>query len=544
MAARTDLAEWKALEVHAHDAASAHIRDLVRDEGEERLSWTAASAAGLNLDVSKNRIDKNTLHLLIALAKACDLEGWRDRMVAGDRINTSENRAVSHMALRGGASPHGDEIQQAKAHMLKFVRDIQEGRLTSATGKPFTAVVNIGIGGSDLGPRLAADALRPDWSGGITPHFVANVDAAELARVLEEIDAETTLFIVTSKTFTTQETLRNAQTAREWLTQHLPDGAEIDKQFAAVTSNRSEALLFGVSANSIFDFWDWVGGRYSVWSSVGLALALAIGVENFETFLAGAAEMDQHFLHAPLAENVPVLLALIGVWNRNFLGLQGLAILPYDQSLSLLPSYLQQLDMESNGKQTGRDGARTAWDTGPLVFGAAGTTGQHAFYQWLHQGTDMAASEIILVLNARHEIEAHQDILLAHGIAQGEALAFGRNETATRAELANSGLNPEEITALLPHRTFAGNRPVSTIVMDRLCPRRLGALLAMYEHKVFSQGVIWNINSFDQWGVELGKSLAGHVLDAMNKGGADAGFDPSTRALVKRVVDARGRANR
>jgi len=445
--------------------------------------------------------------------------------------------------LRGGL-PGTDAAKLAadsKARFLDFATKVQAGDIRSSTSKPFRTVVNIGIGGSDLGPRLAVDALHSFGQTGIAVRFVANVDGAELTRALKGVDAETTLFIVSSKTFTTQETIENAKSARAWLVANLPKGGDPSMHFVGVTANMPAANSFGISPDHIFPIWDWVGGRFSVWSAVGLSLALAIGTSGFEEFLAGAAEIDRHFMSAPFSQNVPVLLALVGLWNRDFLDLRSHAVLPYAHALSLLPGYLQQLEMESNGKRVQRGGHRTEVPTAPAVWGGAGTTGQHAFYQWLHQGTDCASADIILPLSANEGPQHHHDILVSHAIAQAEALALGRDEAATRAELTREGLSPSEVERLLPHRIFPGNRPVSVLTFDRLTPRRLGALLTIYEHKVFTQGILWNINSFDQWGVELGKTAAGRVLDALRDGGDLSGFDPATRKLIKAAQAARAK---
>ncbi len=533
--------EWLALQDHAKNPR--HIRDLFA-ENHDRLAWGRVSGAGLTLDLTKNRMTKTTVELLLTLARARQVISWRDKMVAGEVVNLTEGRAALHMALRGGLTrpptvdgqDAGAAVAEAKARFLSFVDRVHSGDCAAATGKRFVSVVNIGIGGSDLGPRLVCDALRPHWAGNVRPYFVANVDVVELERVFEQVDPETTLFIIASKSFTTQETMRNAQTAKAWLEARLPNPEDAGRHFVAVTSNQSAAQEFGIASGAIFEFWDWVGGRTSVWSSVGLSVALALGEVGFQAFLNGAAEMDRHFQTAPPERNLPLLLALTGIWNHNFLGLASHAVLPYAQSLTLLPDYLQQLDMESNGKSVTPGGKPVGTLTAPIIWGAAGTNGQHAFYQWLHQGTEIASSDIIIPLRADDSEQSHQehhDILVAHAIAQGEALAFGRNEDVTRADLTAEGLSEGDVARLLPHRIFEGNRPVSTITLDRLTPATLGALLALYEHKVFAQGVVWGVNSFDQWGVELGKSLAGKVLGALVGEAEISGFDPSTSELIK-----------
>lgn len=536
MPLQIDLPEWKALAALAASQQGTSIRSLFDQESDraERLSF---EAAGLTLDLSKNRLSNDALAHLISLARARDLEAARDKMAAGAKINTTEDRAVLHMALRG--TSHDTDSNALAAAMLKrikgFAEDVRAGRRLSSTGHRFRHIVNIGIGGSDLGPRLVVDALKDGCVGAIHTSFVSNVDGADLSRALEGTNPSETLFVITSKTFTTQETMRNAESARAWLNNNLPKGAEVGHHFVAVTTNTAAAEAFGIDAANTYGFWDWVGGRFSLWSAVGISIALALGPDVFADLLDGAAEMDRHFLEAPLEQNLPVLLALTGVWNRNFLDIPSHAVLPYATALEHLPLYLQQLEMESNGKQVDAACNPVAVDTAPIIWGSAGTNGQHAFYQWLHQGTDIASSDIILCLASQGGSAEHQEILLAHGIAQGEAFAFGRDLEATRAALLAEGLSEREVKATAAARTFDGNRPTTTIVMNALAPQALGALLVLYEHKVFCQGKIWGINSFDQWGVELGKTLAGRVLSALQTGGDLSGFDPSTRMLIQRA---------
>jgi len=546
MADLSNTAAWTALTAHADEINSLTVSDLFKTDP-NRIEWGTLEAAGLTLDVTKNLMTADTVQQFLALAKERDLSGWRDRMVSGDAINVTEDRAALHMALRDGLvqAPTVDgvdisaQVAEAKALFLGFADAIRCGKITSSTGKAFRSVIHIGIGGSDLGPRLGAEALRPYGAAGLKPHFVANVDGAELALALKDADPETTFVVVASKSFTTQETIENAKTARAWIQAGLPANSDVAAHFAGVTANAAAAEAFGIRPDQLFPTWDWVGGRFSVWSAVGLSLALVIGAARFEEFLSGAAEMDQHFCTAPFERNMPALMAFVGIWNRDHLGYSSQAILPYDHSLGLFPDYLQQLEMESNGKSVQRDGAPVKVPTAPVVWGAAGTTGQHAFYQWLHQGSGSAFSDIILPLSAHHDHAHHHDILVSHAIAQSEALAFGRNETATRSELAAEGLSKADVERLLPHRTFQGNNPVSILTMDRLTPKTLGALLALYEHKVFTQGILWNINSFDQWGVELGKTVAGKVFTALVGEGDLDGFDPSTRNLIETARAAR-----
>jgi glucose-6-phosphate isomerase len=517
------------------------------NEDPDRMDWGVCEAAGLRLNITKQVIPHEAFDALIMLADECDVVGSRDRMAAGDNVNVTEGRAALHMALRNGLETpvnlDGEDIlatvRDARTRLMTFADRVRSGTVTGATGKAFTRVIHIGIGGSDLGPRLVVDALSSLCTFAEPPRFVANADAAELTRALEGADPEATLILVASKTFTTEETMLNARSAIDWLQRGLPADADAFTHVVALTANEAEAKAFGVSPERIFPFWSWVGGRFSLWSSVGLSIAISLGAKGFNALLAGAAAMDRHFLTAPLAENLPVVLALVGVWNRSFNAIESQAVVPYAQGLEFLPAYLQQLEMESNGKAVSRDGDPVAGPTAPVVWGGAGTTGQHAFFQWLHQGTDRAACDIILPLNTLHGYPEHHDIVVAHAIAQAEALAFGRNEEATHKALADAGLSATEIDDLAPHRTFPGIRPVTVLTMEALTPATLGALLALYEHKVFVQAVLWDINPFDQWGVELGKQVAGRVQRAL-KGETDSGgFDPSTQALIDLAKKAR-----
>ena len=516
---------WQALADHHRAVDGVHLRDLL-DGDPGRAHALAFALDGLFIDFSKNRITRETLGLLLGLAGERGVEARRAAMAAGEPVNETEGRAALHMALRaraedgfavGGAAVHG-EVRAVLDRMAAFAGEVESGARRGATGRAFTDVVNIGIGGSDQGPRLACRALSPYRRRGLTPRFVSNVDATDLSEALNACDPETTLFVVSSKTFTTQETMTNAMTARRWLTEALGSDAVV-RHFCAVTTNVDAARDFGMTADALFAFWDWVGGRFSVWSAIGLPLALTAGMDVFRAFLAGGREMDRHFLDAPLQANLPVLLALVGVWNRNFEGAAAHAVLPYDQLLAGLPAYLQQLEMESNGKAVGLDGAPVACATAPVVFGQAGTDGQHAFYQLLHQGTDLVSSDFIAAVDAANPAGDHHDKLLANFLAQTAALALGR----------------EVGPGVPPHKAFPGNRPTTSILLDRLDPRALGMLLALYEHKVFVQGVIWNVNSFDQFGVELGKELAGPLLGALTRGDEPKDLDASTRGLLTRI---------
>ncbi len=495
----------------------------------------------LLLDYSKNRVTPETMELLLALARAADVAVWRKRMFAGERINTTENRAVLHVALRNRASTpirvDGKDVMPAVNAVLKrmgdFVGSVRGGDWKGATGQRIADIVNIGIGGSDLGPAMAVEALPSYRQKGLRAHFVSNVDGAEIARTLQRLDPARALFIVASKTFTTQETMTNAATARAWLVESLGENS-VAKHFVAVSTNVRAVKEFGIDPAAMFEFWDWVGGRYSMWSAVGLSIALALGMDRFKEMLDGAHAMDLHFRDAPLEKNLPVALALVGIWNANFLGAEALAILPYDQGLWRLPSYLQQADMESNGKSATRNGKPVAHGTGPVVFGQPGTNGQHAFYQLLHQGTRLVACDFIAPAESQYPTGRHHALLLANFLAQSEALMLGKTEKEARVELSKAGMKGPALEALLPHKVFPGNRPSNTILIKRLDPRALGMLIALYEHKIFVQGVVWGVNSFDQWGVELGKELAGKILPAL-EGAKPGKHDSSTLQLLKQA---------
>jgi glucose-6-phosphate isomerase len=505
----------------------------------ERFETFSARFDDLLLDYSKSRIDANAFELLIGLAKAADVEGRRAAMFAGDTINGTEKRAVLHTALRNRSGDpvlvDGKDVMPEVIAVLDAMADFSEavrsGELTSSTGDAFTDVVNIGIGGSDLGPAMTTLALAP-YHDGPELHYVSNVDGAHIADTLERLDPATTLIIVASKTFTTIETMTNAQTARKWIAGALGEDA-VGDHFAAVSTALDKVAAFGIDENRVFGFWDWVGGRYSVWSAIGLPLMIAVGPDAFSEFLEGANALDTHFRQAPLEQNLPVLMALIGVWNRDILGFSARAILPYDQRLARLPAYLQQLDMESNGKRVKLDGSPVSQETGPLVWGEPGTNGQHAFYQLLHQGTTVIPCEFLVAANGHEDdLKHHHDLLVANCLAQSEALMLGRTLEEARDLLLASGMPDSEAGRLAPHKVFPGNRPSMTLVYDMLTPHALGRLVALYEHRVFVEGVIWEINSFDQWGVELGKELATALLP-MVKGEEPADKkDSSTRGLL------------
>ena len=507
-----------------------HLRDLfARDPG--RFRALCFGEDDLTLDLSKEKLDAEALAALVSLARAAGVEARRDAMAAGRPINATEGRAVLHMALRGGAEPPaGDDVRATLDRFLRFAEEVRAGRIAGTAG-PIADVVNIGIGGSDLGPGMAARALRPDRDGPRI-HFVSNVDGAHFADTTAQLDPARTLVIVSSKTFTTLETMANARLARDWL------GPHAGGQMAAVSTNLPACAEFGIPSERVFGFWDWVGGRYSLWSAIGLSLAIGIGPDRFRAFLAGAAALDRHFREAPLERNLPVLMALTGIWRRNAMGWPTVALIPYDQRLERFPAYVQQLDMESNGKRVTLDGREVATATGPVVWGEPGTNAQHSFFQLLHQGTDIVPVDFIAAARPRGADPGHHALLLANCLAQGQALAFGRTAAEVRTEMQAAGKSPDEIARLVPHRTFPGDRPSTTILFRQLDPFSLGRLIALFEHKVFVQGAIWGVNSFDQWGVELGKALAGALIPALRDGApvdASTGADPSTAGLIAQI---------
>ena len=540
----TQLAEWRALAEHHASAVSLDLRRLF-DQDPGRFEQLSVSHDGLLLDCSKNLITRDTLRLLTALAQARGLPAAIERLFTGERVNSTEGRAALHVALRADQPISIDgrdvvaDVRSVLARMRHFCEGVRSGKLTGATGRAFSDVVNIGIGGSHLGPALACEALDAHASGAPKLHFVSNVDGALLSRVLAPLDPETTLFIVASKTFTTQETTINALSAREWLTAKLGRAEFASRHFAAVTASRDKAAAAGVLPDHTFEFWDWVGGRYSLWSSVGLPIALAVGMDRFEELLSGARAMDGHFRSTPLEHNMPVMLGLIEVWHVDFCGARSRAVLPYDQRLALLPDYLQQLEMESNGKRVTLEGAAVGCATAPVAWGGPGTNGQHAFYQLLHQGTELVPTDFIACCRPHHRLPRHHDILLANFFAQPEALMRGRSADEVRRDMAAQGAPAAEIDRLIPHRVCPGNRPSTSILLDELTPRALGALIALYEHKVFVESVIWGINAFDQWGVELGKQLADRILPKLAGSAAPAGHDASTAGLIRHYQDQR-----
>ncbi len=544
---------WTALERLGAALSKTRAAALFDDDA-RRAADFLIEAAGVFLDYSKNKISREARAALLDLARAAGLEGRIAGMVAGEKINTTENRAVLHVALRDFSARayfvDGENvaplIAAERAKMKAFADRMERRELKGFSGRPIDTIVNIGIGGSDLGPLMAVEALRPYWLKGRRAFFVSNVDGQHLADTLGQVDPATTLFIVASKTFTTQETMTNAGSARAWFLSNGGDEASVAKHFIALSTNTRAVTAFGIAPDNMFVFWDWVGGRYSMWSAIGLSIVLQCGWPAFEALLKGASAMDEHFRSAPLERNMPALLALVGVWNRNIMGAGAHAVLPYDQHLHRLPAYLQQLDMESNGKSVSVNGAALGRGSGPVIFGEPGTNGQHAFYQLIHQGTDLIACDFIAAALSAAQVGDHHEKLLANFIAQPEALMLGKDDAAVRAELAREGLSAAEIDRLAPHKVFRGDRPSNAILIDRLMPETLGALVALYEHKVFCQGVIWGLNSFDQWGVELGKALATGVLPKIAKLGetkpAASGHDASTLALIDRVNKARAKS--
>lgn len=515
------------------------MRDLFRSDP-QRFDTFSLRFNDFLLDYSKNRITETTLKLLFQLARERGVETWRGRMFRGEKINVTENRAVLHTALRNRAETPIQvdgrdvmpDVRRVLGQMRAFTEQVRSGAWQGYTGKRITDIINIGIGGSDLGPLMACTALKPYGSPDLRVHFVSNVDGAHLAMALESCDPETTLFVVASKAFTTQETLANAHSARTWFLAKAGNKTHIAKHFVALSTRADEVAKFGIDPANMFEFWDWVGGRYSLWSAIGLSIALYIGMDHFEAMLQGGFEMDQHFCTAPLERNMPVIMALLGVWYGNFFGAQTHAILPYDQTLSRFSAYFQQGDMESNGKFVDRDGCRVDYATGPVIWGEPGTNGQHAFYQLIHQGTHMVPCDFLMPVRTQYPLPGHHDILFSNCIAQTQALMQGKTEQEARAELQATGMTDEALEHLLPHKVFRGNSPSNTLLFDRVDPHTLGSLVALYEHKIFVQGILWNINSFDQWGVELGKQLAAVLLPQMGNDAQATTHDSSTNGLI------------
>ena len=538
----TQRPEWKALEEHYQAIRDTHLRTLFHDDSQRGERFTL-EAVGLYLDYSKNRVTSETLRLLLSLAESASLRGRIDAMFSGEKINVTEKRAVLHVALRApkGSSIMVDsqnvvpEVHAVLEKMASFANRVRSGEWRGHTGKQIRNIVNIGIGGSDLGPSMAYEALKYYSDRGITARFVSNIDGTDFVEATLDLDPAETLFVVSSKTFTTLETLTNARSARAWCLSALGDESAVAKHFVAVSTNTAEVKKFGIDPANMFEFWDWVGGRYSYDSAIGLSLMVAIGPEHFYEMLAGFHQMDEHFRTAPFAQNLPVILGLLGVWYNNFFGAETVAILPYDQYLNRLSAYFQQLDMESDGKHVDLEGNRVNYQTGPIIWGQPGTNGQHAFYQLIHQGTKLIPCDFVGFNQTLNPIGNHHDLLMANLFAQTEALAFGK----TAEEVVADGVPAFQV----PHRTFEGNHPTNTLLLDRLTPEALGKLIALYEHKVFVQGTIWRINSFDQWGVELGKVLAQRIIPELeNAAVPELKHDSSTNTLISRYRQARGRA--
>ncbi|GIU45791.1 glucose-6-phosphate isomerase [Shewanella sairae] len=533
----TQKATWQALEQHRNTLP--HMRELFSTEP-QRFNDMSIQACGLLLDYSKNRASKETLSLLFSLAKETQLETKIKAMFAGDIINNTEQRAVLHTALRAPADKvinvDGNnivaEVQQTLAKMGEFVDSLTTGDWKGYTGKTITDVVSIGIGGSFLGPKIVSQALRPYWSGHLNCHFVANVDGTSITEKLKGLDPQTTLFVMSSKSFGTQETLTNTLTAKEWFLSQGASQADVAKHFVAVSSNVAKATEFGIDANNIFPMWDWVGGRYSLWSAIGLPIALLIGMDNFRELLAGAHEMDEHFANTPLENNMPVIMGLFSLWYGNFFNAQSHVVLTYDHYLRGLPAYFQQLDMESNGKSATLNGTDVDYSTGPIIWGGEGTNGQHAYHQLLHQGTALVPADFIMPLNSHNPVGEHHVQLASNCFGQTQALMQGRTYEEALAELSNSSLDDEQKQLIAKHKVMPGNKPSNTILMDKLTPSTLGSLIALYEHRTFVQGAIWQINSFDQWGVELGKQLGNDVLDRLTADKDASELDASSNNLI------------
>jgi glucose-6-phosphate isomerase len=535
----TKTKSWKKLKEHYRVMKNRSMLDLFRQDPKRFLRFSLRFEDIL-VDYSKNMMTKETLHLLLGLARECKLKEAIERMFTGDEINETEGRAVLHVALRNrsntpihvNGSDVMPEVNAVLGQMKRFSDAFISGNWKGYTGKTMTDIVNIGIGGSDLGPLMVTEALRPYWKSHLRPHFVSNVDGTHIVETLKTLSPETTLFIIASKTFTTQETMTNAMTARKWFLDSAKSESLVKHHFVAISTNEAEVEKFGIDPENMFRFWDWVGGRYSLWSAIGLSIACTIGFEHFVEILEGAHAMDIHFRETPFEENIPVLLALIGIWYNNFFGVQTEAILPYDQYLHRFPAYFQQGDMESNGKSVDRSGREVRYQTGPIIWGEPGTNGQHAFYQLIHQGTKLIPCDFIASAISHNPVGHHHEILLSNFFAQTEALMRGKKTEEVLKELRQSGMRDEEIKKVLPYRVFRGNRPTNSILAKKMTPRTLGSLIAMYEHKIFTQGVVWNVFSFDQWGVELGKELANRIFPELKDEKESISHDASTNGLI------------
>ena len=546
-----ELPAWQALDEHQKEMAGLHMRELFAQDPQrfERFSLRLQSADGSDIlfDYSKNRITEKTMALLLDLARQAQVADKIEVMFSGQKYNNTEKRAVLHVALRNRANRPilvdgvdvMPEVNRVLAHMREFTEAVRSGAWTGYTGKPITDVVNIGIGGSDLGPKMVCEALKPYGKPGLRVHFVSNVDSTDIVEALKLVNPETVLFLVASKTFTTQETMTNAQTARAWFLDAAQDSAAVAKHFAAMSTNTAEVKKFGIDPKNMFEFWDWVGGRYSLWSAIGLSIALYIGMDNFEALLGGAHAVDEHFRTTPFEKNLPVIMGLSGIWYNNFFGSQSQAILPYDQYLMHFSSYFQQGDMESNGKGVTKSAEWVDYTTGPIIWGQPGTNGQHAFYQLIHQGTKLIPCDFLAAAQSHNPRGDHHPILLSNYLAQTEALMRGKTTEEARAELVKEGKSGPELDELAIHKTFPGNRPTNSFLYPKLTPAVLGSLIALYEHEIFTQGAIWDINSFDQWGVELGKQLAKVILPELKSNASVQSHDASTNGLINAIKDMR-----
>jgi len=539
MSALTQLPAWKALQAHHQEISTVHMREMFAADT-DRFKKFSLQFKDILLDYSKNRVTEETIRLLFDLARQSGLDDAIASMFSGEKINNTEHRSVLHVALRNRSDRpimvDGEDVMPAVNDVLGRMRDFTEkvrsGEWLGCTGKRITDIVNIGIGGSDLGPVMVCEALKPFSQEGLNVHFVSNVDGTQIVETLKGLSRETTLFVIASKTFTTQETIANAKTARDWFLTRGGTKSAVAKHFVAVSTNAKAVENFGIDTDHMFEFWDWVGGRYSLWSAVGLSIALYIGMDNFERLLAGAHDMDEHFRTADFEENMPVILALLGVWYNNFFEADSHAILPYDQYMHRFPAYFQQGDMESNGKRVTRDGEVVDYSTGPIIWGEPGTNGQHAFYQLIHQGTKLIPTDFLAPVDTKNPIGQHHMLLLSNFFAQTEALMLGKDEEEVRKELMAEGLSGDELEFLIPHKIFPGNKPSNSILFQKLLPETLGALIAMYEHKIYVQSVIWKVNAFDQWGVELGKQLARKILPELMLDGDVTSHDGSTNGLI------------
>lgn len=535
----TESPAWVALKEHYEAIKDVHMRDMFADDP-LRFDNFSTAMNDIILDYSKNRINIETMRLLLDLARQSNVEEWRDNMFSGEPINSTEGRSVLHTALRNRSNKpvrvNGrnvmPRIKAVLAHMRDFSEQVRSGEWRGYNGARIKSIINIGIGGSDLGPHVVCESMKPFSQRGLDVYFVSNADATHLVETLKCVEPETTLFVIASKTFTTQETMLNAFSARKWFMDLVGNEKAIEKHFVAVTTNIELATEFGINEVNTFEFWDWVGGRYSLWSSVGLSIALYLGMDHFEALLDGAYEMDQHFQKTPLEKNIPVIMALLGIWYNNFFDAQSHAIMPYSQYLERLPDYLQQLDMESNGKTIDRNGHRVNYLTGPIIWGQSGTNGQHAFFQLLHQGTKPVPADFLIPALSQNPLGLHHRVLFSNCLAQTKALMLGKKYAEAVEEMRHQGMSQEEIEEVIQHKVFDGNKPTNTIIFERLTPKTLGSILAMYEHKVFVQGIIWNINSFDQWGVEYGKVLAGQIQKDLSTPGDVENHDSSTNGLI------------